>query len=259
MKVFIKKTVTLASILIVLILTATQFPIDQDNYLKAYNKKCERLEHTQSPRIIFVGGSNLAFGLDSQRIKDSLNINVINYGLHAGIGLKYMIDDISEYASKGDVIVFSPEYDHFYTTAYGEAETISLLMAACRWKKTHLLGIRQWINVLSGIPQLIWESSLIQKNKNPKDYRASGFNEYGDEIQHWTLESQGFGAVKPIKGTFNKQFGDYFIEKVKTLQKVCSVFVIPPIYAEKAYDKNKKKINEVEEFLKKRMPILGNT
>ena len=64
--------------------------MEQDGYLQAYNKKCQLLEDTPSPRIIFVGGSNLAFGLDSQRIKDSLNINVINYGLHAGIGLKYM-------------------------------------------------------------------------------------------------------------------------------------------------------------------------
>lgn len=65
--------------------------MEQDGYLQAYNKKCQLLEDTPSPRIIFVGGSNLAFGLDSQRIKDSLNINVINYGLHAGIGLKYMM------------------------------------------------------------------------------------------------------------------------------------------------------------------------
>ena len=84
--------------------------MEQDGYLQAYNKKCQLLEDTPSPRIIFVGGSNLAFGLDSQRIKDSLNINVINYGLHAGIGLKYMIDDISTYARKGDIIVFAPEY-----------------------------------------------------------------------------------------------------------------------------------------------------
>lgn len=95
------------------------------------------------------------------------------------------------------------------------------------------------------------------KNKTPKDYRASGFNEYGDEIQHWTLESRGSGAIKPIKETFNKQFGNYFIEKVKTLQKVCSVFVIPPIYVEKAYNKNKKKVHEVEEFLReKECPFL---
>lgn len=74
--------------------------MEQDGYLQAYNKKCQLLEDTPSPRIIFVGGSNLAFGLDSQRIKDSLNINVINYGLHAGIGLKYMIDDISTMQEK---------------------------------------------------------------------------------------------------------------------------------------------------------------
>lgn len=108
MKKFINNILLIAGILITLILAITMLPMEQDGYLQAYNKKCQLLEDTPSPRIIFVGGSNLAFGLDSQRIKDSLNINVINYGLHAGIGLKYMIDDISTYARKGDIIVFAP-------------------------------------------------------------------------------------------------------------------------------------------------------
>ena len=81
--------------------------MEQDGYLQAYNKKCQLLEDAPAPRIIFVGGSNLAFGLDSQRIKDSLNINVINYGLHAGIGLKYMIDDISTYAKEKVTLLYS--------------------------------------------------------------------------------------------------------------------------------------------------------
>lgn len=51
----------------------------KDSYLLAYNKKCELLEKTESPRIIFVGGSNLCFGLDSKRIADSLHVNVVNY------------------------------------------------------------------------------------------------------------------------------------------------------------------------------------
>ena len=80
MKKFINNILLIAGILITLILAITMLPMEQDGYLQAYNKKCQLLEDTPSPRIIFVGGSNLAFGLDSQRIKDSLNINVINYG-----------------------------------------------------------------------------------------------------------------------------------------------------------------------------------
>ncbi|KAA6307943.1 hypothetical protein EZS27_040384 [termite gut metagenome] len=72
-----------------------------DNYYLAYNKKCDLLRQgTSNLRIIFVGGSNLAFGIDSKMITDSLHIDVINYGLSAGIGLKYMIDDVCIYAKK---------------------------------------------------------------------------------------------------------------------------------------------------------------
>ena len=153
MKKFINNILLIAGILITLILAITMLPMEQDGYLQAYNKKCQLLEDTPSPRIIFVGGSNLAFGLDSQRIKDSLNINVINYGLHAGIGLKYMIDDISTYATKGDIIVFAPEYEHFYTIAYGESVTVTPLLAVTHCEKINLLDIRQWTILIAGIPQ----------------------------------------------------------------------------------------------------------
>ncbi len=242
----------MAGILIALILATAMLPMEQDDFLQAYNKKCQLLENTPSPRIIFVGGSNLAFGLDSRRIKESLNINVVNYGLHAGIGLKYMIDDISAYAGKGDIIVFAPEYQHFYpSSAYGEPITIAPLMAVAHWRKASLLGVRQWINVAAGLPQLAKASSLMPRNKGPKEYRASGFNEYGDEIQHLTLEGSGPGSAKIIKGRFDKQFGNYFIRKIRTLRKTCSVVIIPPVYVERAYAKNKKKVTEIEEFLRK--------
>lgn len=250
MKTFINKIFIFVGILAVLILIIAMLPIEQDNYLQAYNKKCKLLEITPSPRIIFVGGSNLSFGLDSQRIKDSLDINVINFGLHAGIGLKYMIDDISIYARKGDIIVFAPEYQHFYSGAYGESETIAPLMAVAHWRKVHLLDMRQWINVVTGLPQIPKSSSLMPPNRTSQSYKASGFNEYGDETQHWAFKGARINA-KPFKGTFNKQFCKYFISKIINLQKKCSVFIIPPIYTESAYNINQNDIAIIEEFLEK--------
>lgn len=73
----------------------------------------------------------------------------------------------------------------------------------------------------------------MPKIRSPKDYSVSGFNEYGDETQHWTLESPGTGNAQPINERLDEQFGKYFTSKIKTLQKTCSVYVIPPIYVEK--------------------------
>jgi len=195
-----------------------------------------------------VGGSNLAFGLDSHRIQDSLRLPVINYGLHAGIGLKYMIDDITIYARKGDILVFAPEYSQFYTIMYGESLTLAGVMAASHWKKLHLLNVRQSINVLCGLPQHIG-SKLLPSKQTEKSYLASNFNKYGDEVRHWKLNPQPHIESNAIKGDFNPEFGNYFVSQVRKLQQKCQVFLIPPVYRASSFKLNREKVKRIASFL----------
>src|SRR2546423_1761854 len=41
----------------------------------------------QTRKVIFVGGSNLRFGLDEQSLSEKLGVPVVNYGLHASLGI----------------------------------------------------------------------------------------------------------------------------------------------------------------------------
>ena len=84
-------------------------PKDENNYFGEYNHKVELLEKTPSPRIIFIGGSSIAFGTDSKMLKDSMHINVVNFGLHGGIGMKFPMDDCLDYVKKGDIIAIQME------------------------------------------------------------------------------------------------------------------------------------------------------
>ena len=59
--------------------------------------KNKLLEETNKPRLIFIGGSNLSFGLDSKRIKDSLKFNPINTGIHTSLGLKFMLANAEKF------------------------------------------------------------------------------------------------------------------------------------------------------------------
>lgn len=223
----------------------------KDSYLLAYNKKCELLEKTESPRIIFVGGSNLCFGLDSKRIADSLHVNVVNYGLHAGIGLKFMVDDIETYIRKGDIVVFAPEYSHFYTIMNGGSTTIAPLMEYAHWKKWKLLGLKQKINVIKGLPSII-NDKLASLSENKRKYGMSGFNEYGDECKHWNLSAVPVSATLPMRKDFDREFGDYFINKLQAMEKVCKVVIVPPVIRKTAFDILKPQIMEVSCFLAER-------
>lgn len=221
--------------------------IHPSNYMQGYRLKCELLENTESPRIIFVGGSNLAFGLDSKRIEDSLKINVVNYGLHAGIGLIFMLDDVSGYVRQGDILVIAPEYNHFYESI--NIETFTYVQAIAHWKKLHLLDFYQWMKLMKGLPVLFAYTSPSSPHEGVYSY--SSFNEYGDVVGHWGKEGKGDLIVIPkvIDVPFDKKFGKYFLRKVNELDEKCKVVVIPPICRETAYQVMKNNIDEIADFL----------
>lgn len=231
-------------------------PVKQNNYLLAYKQKCELLDTVSSPRIIFVGGSNLAFGLDSKRIQDSLHINVINYGLHASMGLKYMLDDVASYARKGDIVVFAPEWSEFYVSMYGAGEVLAFIPRVGGWNKLHLFNRQQIISFVKAIPSYL-QQNLSPQIITPKTYLASNFNQYGDEVKHWTLENKYISHPGPMKAKFNHSFGQYFITELKKLQQRCSVYMLPPAFCETLLTACQPQIKEVSLFLaKKGFPFL---
>src|SRR5678816_2773153 len=71
--------------------------VRDDSYLAAVLEKDRLIRNTPSPKIILVGGSNLAFGIDSKAIEDSLGLHVVNMGLYAKLGLKYMLAQVRPY------------------------------------------------------------------------------------------------------------------------------------------------------------------
>ncbi len=91
--------------------------------------KHEALETTAPPRIILVGGSNVAFGIDSEKMENELHLSVVNTGLHAGIGLPYMLNDVKPYLKEGDTIIIIPEYSQFFDDKdKGEVEPLAAMI-----------------------------------------------------------------------------------------------------------------------------------
>ncbi len=198
MKRFLNKvfwfTALLAAVNIALV---TLVPADENSYLKEYLHKVRLLESTHGKRIIFVGGSSVAFGNDSKTIGDSLGMPVVNFGLHAGIGIKYPLEDCLAYVHKGDVVVIQMEYANYFNGGNGEASTWALFMQATNWRRAHTLNSAQWQYVIRGVPRVAWGSlqrlvrypltgSLNLENAPDKfQYTRYGFNEWGDEVGHY--------------------------------------------------------------------------
>ncbi len=97
------------------------------SFLFAGLQKDSLLQYTPSPRIIFIGGSNLSLGLNSQMVKDSLRLNPINTGLTFELGLKYMLENTLQYIQPNDIVVLIPEYSLYYSD-YDDASEMLLRM-----------------------------------------------------------------------------------------------------------------------------------
>ena len=83
---------------------------DPDSYLAILNDKHRIADSIKTPKLILVGGSNLGFGLNSKILRKEIGIPTANLGLHAGLGLDFMLNQAKFVAKENDIILLSIEY-----------------------------------------------------------------------------------------------------------------------------------------------------
>ena len=96
MKRFLTKVLLLIiAVLIALSLALFLIPNKRipDNSLFASIDKHQRLSSIQESKVVLVGGSNLPFGIKSPLIEEALGMPVVNMGLHAGLGMNFILSD----------------------------------------------------------------------------------------------------------------------------------------------------------------------
>lgn len=228
----------------------TKYSKEKHIYLDEYGEKIQMLRDIPSPRIIFLGGSNLAFGIDSKSVADTFGINVVNYGLQAGIGLKLMMLDAAEYCRKGDILVISPEYEHFFGNAYGEKTTLSVLTLLYP-KVVVNFDFQNWFVSVSGLKYAVsvMMGSLINNvsDSGTVDYQYSSmsFNDFGDESSHWSCPSEDLTLKQnSLEGGFDDSYFHQFAESVSALQAGgVEVVIVPPSIYSEFYDHHHDDIN----------------
>ncbi len=90
-------------------------------FVAALADKYDRLVSVKEPKIAVIGGSSVAFGLDSDTLALYTGKEVVNFGLFATLGSKIMLDISEDGLNPGDTVVFAPELD---------AKTLSLYFGA---------------------------------------------------------------------------------------------------------------------------------
>jgi len=177
-------------------------------YFGALKDKHSRLQNTRSPKIVFVGGSNLAFGLDSNLIEHKFHTPVVNMGLCASFGLRYLLEEVKDNINSGDTIVIVPEYGILQNTVDGSADLIHTLEvyppSAFFFLKAYTSSPQSFLKLLDlvrTIPAAKCDACYnIFKSMWQKGYYDSSL------IENWEISNQ---TGKIIRFYFNNH-GDYF-------------------------------------------------
>lgn len=164
---------------------------EETNYLAATVDKHTRLERTAAPRVIVTGGSNVAFGTQSDRLAAALGRPVVNMGLAAGEGLDFMLGEIKNSLRRGDVVVLSLEYDRF-----NGGYDASLLEQILIYRPANVLYLRpkhfkkilldRGLKITGGIVRRSLAGWFARRDANLRadTFARRGFNEHGDLIVH---------------------------------------------------------------------------
>lgn len=262
MKSFLSKIIKFTTILVIILWLGILFIPDKSvksSILGAYPTKHKLLKQTTRKKIILLGGSNLSFGIDSKQIEKALKKPVINMGIHAGIGLEFMMNDIKPYISAGDTVILVPEYEHFYTdNFYGEMELISVLFDIEPHSK-NIINNKQWLHLFKYLPTYSAKkiknfipSILKNKEETISIYHKNSFNENGDAYLHWSLPNQNYLPAIKNKGTetVNKDVINQILELKKYINDVnANLLIFPPVIDETSYNNQEFIINKIKNEL----------
>lgn len=187
-----KKLITI--IIIITVLTAVPFAaviiyaisipnVYENTYLAALNDKYIRLNAINEPKIVIIGGSATAFGIDSEIIEKETNMPVVNFGLYGALGSKAMLELAKSNINEGDIIIFQPEYSaQLYSMYIGALELLQALESGKGMLKS--LSPSTKLELMASLGKFISDKNrLISEDNKPNPnnvYAYSSFNEYAD-------------------------------------------------------------------------------
>jgi len=253
----------------ILVLNGTSERVVVDEgYMEGIVIKHAKVEKPRGPKLLLIGGSNLAFGVDSEFLGSELEVPVVNMGLHAGLGASFILKEMEDVVIEGDVIVLSFEYFLSMNGRYtlkdqtrkcfpkaGEYFTSNIFHdASYYFERTE----QNWKVLFS--PS---NNSIKQEKKDQVRpiYSSSAFNDHGDVVSH--LDQ---GPEEELNGA--KIFTAHYWEGIDAINEAvakiessgATVFYMFPAFPQTEYLLNKKNLQQLEADIKRdlNIPVLND-
>ena len=247
-----------------------QYP-PQQNFLAASIDKQALIRTQAPPRMIFIGGSSMAFGVDSARIAEACGRRPVNMGLHAALGLKFMLSEVEPHIRRGDWIIVAPEYQQFIRMA-GQSEML-VNMVEIDPSNARLLDAEQWAAALDrgiiqragkitrsviGRPGRFFRRNTIARNTRMY-YRRGGFNANGDMVAHLGAQPRGM-TEKQFSFRYREEMVRDTIQQINEFAEFAqargaTVFFSHPPLPREIFEPNRAQIDPLEKELRAKLTI----
>ena len=209
--------------------------------------KYNRLKEENENKVVIVGGSSVAFGLRSDLLEEELGMPVINFGLYANLGTKYMLDVAEDFIKEGDIIIIAPEQNNQALSMYFNGEATWYSMDGNFDILKHVKK-DNYSELASSFLKFTSNKFNYWKDNNKPDpegvYNVKSFNEYGDISYERLYNTMNNGFDESTLIGFEKDIIDVdFIKYLNNYNDVLSNRGAKVYYSfspmnEKALDKN---------------------
>lgn len=231
------------------------FDVNSD-YMASIIDKHKRLDQFDNNRLLLIGGSNLAFGIDSGLIEEEFNVNVINLGLHAGLGLKFIINEAMSSVKKGDIVLLSLEYPLYDESSQPSIDLINHTQTIYPNSKSFYdISLKDNFFISLQNSKKWFDRQNIQIDSV---YNRKYFNKYGDVVGHLTK-----AQPKDIddRGVMNKINIDNNVSLLHELYLKCNsldakLYIVFPNYPISEFNKNKTVIYDLKEQIKTKVDFI---
>lgn len=159
----------------------------------------------EKPRLVIVGGSAAAFGVDSELLEENLpQYEVVNFGLYAALGTRVMLDLSREELRAGDVVIVMPEQQQQALSDYLGAEAM-WQAADGDFSALTALHWRDFSPMLGAFPSFAGRKFAFWLTGGPAltgVYQKTSFNAKGDvvsELCSANIMPGGWDKATPVR------------------------------------------------------------
>lgn len=284
-RLILKITALLTAVALVVLAIVVLVP-DGNDYAKETVDKHARLAASASRKIVFVGGSNLAYGLDSALVQQELGGHVVNMGMNGYLGLRFMLEEVKQHVHKSDIVVISPEYDSYYRSSDGIGPDLLMIVKTRPESLLHLTQFMQWKRVAHAVPVAAQQklmrmlSAASQEGLGRLHELATGhrtadpvreqlrfissiechacFNSYGDLTSHldltWPYEKEdGINATSETTDANVFRVLQEYSEEMTA--RGVHVYLVPAPVLASYYNRHKRSIQNLNSELTKADPL----